>query len=383
MVATLMQRAEAAKKEIASLNAQIEKILKSKRGGNNATLADAAKKETLAPVRTPPSQVKCRRILRGHFGKITALDWSADGTTIVSASQDGNLLLWDALTTAKKQDVRLKSPYVMSVCMEKSGRYVAAGGLDNACSIYAVGNANGEGDPKPAELKTELVSHEGYLADCKFFHSPSKMLTASGDATSLLWDVETGQIIDTFQEHKSNLTELQLVGNSGGGGEHQFLSSSTDSTIKLWDIRCAKEGSVQTFSGHAGDVNGITVLPNTAAASASAFCSASEDGTVRVWDVRAYGEVARFGQLSQQSERDPFSDGDAGFTSISASGSGRLVFCGHSEGSVVCYDILAGSAEPAYVLQNAHDEHVSCLGVSPVGEVLCTGSWDFNLKLFA
>mmetsp|Transcript_5150 Transcript_5150/g.14989 ORF Transcript_5150/g.14989 Transcript_5150/m.14989 type:complete len:367 (+) Transcript_5150:117-1217(+) len=366
MVATLQQRSEAAKKEIASLNARIEKSLRSKRDGSLA----ATFHRPLAPVRTPPSQVKCRRLLKGHFGKITALDWSADGTTIVSASQDGNLLLWDALLTSKKQDVRLKSPYVMSVCMEKSGRYVAAGGLDNACSIYTVG------DPGPAKLKTELVSHEGYLADCKFFHSPSKMLTASGDATSLLWDVEKGQIIESFREHKANLTEVQLVESD------QYLSSSTDTTIKLWDVRQGgKAGSAQTFSGHAGDVNGITVLPNTN----GAFCSCSEDGTVRVWDLRAYGEVARFGQLSQQSERDPFSDGDAGFTSISASRSGRLVFCGHSEGSVVCYDILSPSngATPAYVLQNAHEEHVSCVGVSPTGEALCTGSWDFNLKLFA
>lgn len=350
--------------QLASLNARIENTLKSKRNG---TLTDAAKKETLAPIRLPPSQVKCRRTLKGHFGKITALDWSTDGSTVVSASQDGNLLLWDAPTTSKVKDIRLKSPYVMSVCMDESSQYVAAGGLDNACSIYKVG-----GD-QPAELKKELVSHEGYLAGCKFFHSPSKMLTASADATSLLWDVEKGQIIDTFQEHKSNLTDVQLV------QQNMFLSSSTDMTAKLWDVRCAKEGSVQTYAGHAGDVNGITVLKTTD----GAFASCSEDGTIRVWDTRAYGEVARFGQPSQQSEQDPFSDGDAGFTSISASRSGRLLFCGHSEGSVVCYDVFSATTDPAYVLQNAHEEHISCLKVSPVGEVLCTGSWDFHLKLFA
>ncbi|VEU40472.1 unnamed protein product [Pseudo-nitzschia multistriata] len=364
MAVTLQQRLDAAKKEIASLNAKIENTLQSKSDG---TLVAAAKEVTLAPIRGPPSKVKCRRTLKGHFGKITALDWSTDGTTVVSASQDGNLLLWDALTTSKKMDIRLKSAYVMSVCMDKSGQYVAAGGLDNACSIYSVGGTD------QAQLKTELVSHEGYLADCKFFHSPSKMLTASADATALLWDVEKGQIIDTFQEHKSNLTEIQLV------EQDMYLSCSTDMTIKLWDVRCAKEGSVQTFTGHAGDVNGITMLPNTE----GAFSSCSEDGTARIWDIRSYGEVASFGQLVQQSERDPFSDDDAGFTSISASYSGRLVFCGHSEGSVWCYDIFSGNKNPAYILGNVHEEHISCVKVSPVGEVLCTGSWDFNLKLFA
>jgi len=360
MALTLPQRAEAAKKEIASLNGQIDQALVKKRDGS---LSGAASGADLFQIR---SNVKCRRTLKGHFGKITAMDWSADGTTVVSASQDGNLLLWDALSTSKKQDVRLKSAYVMSVCIEAEGRYVAAGGLDNACSIYQVGE-------EPAKLTTELVSHEGYLADCKFFHSPSKMLTASADATSLLWDVEKGQIIETFAEHKSNLTELNLV------DDNTFLSSSADRSIKLWDVRTsAKGGSLQTLTGHSGDVNGISTLPG-----GNSLVSCSEDGTVRVWDLRAYGEVSSFGQLAEPGERDPFSDGDAGFTSISASSSGRLVFCGHSEGSVVCYDVLGATKDPAFVLNNAHEEHVSCVGVSPTGEALCTGSWDFNLKIFA
>jgi len=358
---TMQQKANSLNKNIQTLNAQIFQTLAAKKDGS---LAGAAQKEALVPIR---SNVKCRRTLKGHFGKITALDWSGDGNTVVSASQDGNLLLWDAVSTSKKQTVRLKSSYVMSVCMEEGGRFVAAGGLDNACSIYSVG---GEA---PSRLVTELVSHEGYLADCVFFRSPSKMITASADATSLLWDVERGQIIDTFAEHKSNLTNIRLF------GENTFLSSSTDKSIKLWDVRTsAKRGSIQTLTGHASDVNGITVLPDGAT-----LASCSEDGTVRVWDLRAYGEVSSFGQLAQPDEGDPFSDGDAGFTSIAASNSGRLLFCGHSEGSVVCYDVLGATKDPAYVMNNAHEEHVSCVGVSPTGEALCTGSWDFTLKIFA
>jgi len=313
--------------------------------------------------------VKCRRVLRGHFGKITALDWSADGTTVVSASQDGNLLLWDALSTSKKQDVRLKSSYVMSVCMEQStGRYVAAGGLDNTCTIYKVG-----GESAKAQLMKELFSHQGYLSSCRFFNSPSKMLTASGDSTSLLWDVEKGTIIDSFEEHKASIIEVTLVGSNG------YLSASVDKTIKLWDVRTSK-GSVQTFNGHAGDVNGVTLLKSTGGTS---FATCSEDGTVRAWDIRSYGEVLRFGDVTEQSERDPFSDGDNGFTSITSSDSGRLVFCGHSEGSVVCYDLLSDNSQPRYVIKDAHEEHVSCVGMSPRGDALCTGSWDYNLKLFA
>ena len=42
-----------------------------------------------------------RRVLRGHFGKIYSVHWSADSQHLVSASQDGKLIVWDAYNTAK------------------------------------------------------------------------------------------------------------------------------------------------------------------------------------------------------------------------------------------------------------------------------------------
>lgn len=197
MPQTIKERADIATKKIQSLTISSYQALAAKK---DATLAGVAKREPLAQLR---SNVKCRRTLKGHFGKITALDWSSDSNTIVSASQDGNLVLWDAFTTSKLLPIRLKSAYVMSVCIDQTGQFVAAGGLDNACTIYSTDKG---------QLKAELVSHEGYLADCKFFHTPDKILTASADATALLWDVSKGTIVDTFAEHKSNITATSLNG---------------------------------------------------------------------------------------------------------------------------------------------------------------------------
>lgn len=37
--------------------------------------------------------IKQRRILKGHFGKIYAMHWSDDSRHLVSASQDGKLIV--------------------------------------------------------------------------------------------------------------------------------------------------------------------------------------------------------------------------------------------------------------------------------------------------
>jgi len=50
----------------------------------------------------PPFTTKSRRILKGHQGKVLAIDWSNDKRHIASTSQDGKLIVWDAFTTNKE-----------------------------------------------------------------------------------------------------------------------------------------------------------------------------------------------------------------------------------------------------------------------------------------
>lgn len=49
----------------------------------------------------PRLTMRPRRSLRGHLAKIYAMHWSADNRHLVSASQDGKLIVWDAYTTNK------------------------------------------------------------------------------------------------------------------------------------------------------------------------------------------------------------------------------------------------------------------------------------------
>lgn len=46
-------------------------------------------------------QIRIRRTLRGHLAKVYAMHWSADNRSLVSASQDGKLIVWDGVTTNK------------------------------------------------------------------------------------------------------------------------------------------------------------------------------------------------------------------------------------------------------------------------------------------
>ena len=57
---------------------------------------------------------------------------------------------------------------------------------------------------------------------------------------------------------------------------------------------------------------------------------------------------------------------------------GRLLFGGYNDYVVNVWDVLKCSRVS---LLYGHENRVSCLAVSPDGTALCTGSWDFNLKV--
>ena len=112
---------------------------------------------THGPVRAMANEVdplprvlmKARRTLKGHLAKIYAMHWAQDKRHLVSASQDGKLIVWDAYTTNKVAAIPLRSSWVMTCAYAPSGcvgsdcghadslsNFVACGGLDNICSVY-------------------------------------------------------------------------------------------------------------------------------------------------------------------------------------------------------------------------------------------------------
>ncbi len=315
----------------------------------------ASESDSLKDVRKPPS-IKLRRHLKGHFGKVYAMHWAGDSETLVSASQDGKLIVWNAINNLKTNAIALRSSWVMTCAFEQSkGNLIACGGLDNICSIYNI--AGNQAQVSRAEM--ELAAHDGYLSCCRFINE-EKLLTSSGDSSCLLWDVNSGEILQTFSDHKGDVMSLSICPTN----PDIFVSGSVDTTGRIWDIRTGK--NVQTHVGHASDINAVDFFPD-----GNAFGTGSDDSTCRIFDMRSYGEVNKFGNETIK----------CGLTSVSFSKSGRLLFAGYEDYNVHAWDSLSAGETSAFQLPAPHENRVSCLGISPSGDALCTGSWDTHLKV--
>lgn len=147
----------------------------------------------------PRIMMKPRRSLKGHLAKIYAMHWSQDKRHLVSASQDGKLIVWDAYTTNKVHAIPLRSSWVMTCAYSPSGNFVACGGLDNICSIYNLKSKEGS-----AKVARELSAHTGYLSCCRFLND-RQILTSSGDMTCMLWDVDAGVRVIEFNDHSGDV----------------------------------------------------------------------------------------------------------------------------------------------------------------------------------
>jgi guanine nucleotide-binding protein G(I)/G(S)/G(T) subunit beta-1 len=221
--------------------------------------------------------MKPRRNLKGHLAKIYAMHWSTDRRHLVSASQDGKLIIWDAYTTNKVHAIPLRSSWVMTCAYAPSGNYVACGGLDNICSIYNLSTREG-----PTRVARELSGHSGYLSCCRFVND-RKIITSSGDMTCMMWDIETGSKVTEFADHLGDVMSISINPTNA----NIFVSGACDAFAKLWDVRTGK--AVQTFAGHESDINAIQFFPD-----GNAFGTGSDDASCKLFDIRADRELMSY-----------------------------------------------------------------------------------------
>lgn len=341
------ERIQQAKAEAMAMK---EKIKARREEMNDTSLKEFTKD---LPALPRSDKLKVRRTLKGHLAKIYAMHWAEDKTHLVSASQDGKLLIWDGLTTNKVHAIPLRSSWVMTCAYSPSGSFVACGGLDNICSVY-----NLRAKEVPIRVSRELNSHTGYLSCCRFLND-RQIVTSSGDMTCILWDIEAGSKVTEFSDHNGDVMSLSINPND----KNTFISGACDATAKLWDMRTGK--CTQTFAGHDSDINAVHFFPN-----GNAFGTGSDDASCRLFDIRADRELMKYTHDSIL----------CGITSVAFSVSGRYFFAGYDDFNCNVWDTLKG--ERVFTLQG-HDNRVSCLGVSSNGMALCTGSWDSLLRIWA
>jgi guanine nucleotide-binding protein subunit beta-5 len=94
----------------------------------------------------------------------------------------------------------MPATWVMSCSYSTSGNAVACGGLDNKVTVYPITT-----EEDISSRKKTVGTHTSYMSCCLFPNSDQQILTGSGDSTCALWDVESGQLLQSFHGHSGDV----------------------------------------------------------------------------------------------------------------------------------------------------------------------------------
>jgi WD40 repeat protein len=302
-----------------------------------------------------------RGLLLGHKGRVAALAFAADGTTLTSASHDFplegkpvvQLRRWYVLKQTEQSPGKEFPERAWSLALAPDGRRLALGlgsGLpDDTATDVRVLDLTGKRGPVSLPAGKRWVETVAYSADGELLAAGS----AEGGAdrqTGLItvWRTAGPGAAVTLRGHAGAVTALAFAADGG-----TLVSGSADGTVKLWDLAANKEAA--TFAGHEKEICAVAVAPGQRLAASS-----SRDGTVKLWDLSARRERTTLRGPTREA-----------LTSVQFSPDGRVLAAGGLEGGVTCWDVRTGRQLAHFV---GHTSWVQSLAFSPDGKLLASGS---------
>lgn len=252
---------------------------------------------------------ECLATLEGHEGEVRCVSITPDGRRAVSGGADGALCLWDLESGRRVNRFQAAEGSLSCVSITPDGErafsgsfeYLTSWDLELAEPLFAI--------ERPGMFVAELSVTPDFrlaLLICRPRWSPESTLdlwdlvsgrcfqlgvqreavtsaslsadgrravTGSVDRSIWLWNLETGECVDTLAGHTA---PVQCVAITADG--KRVVSGSQDKTLKIWDLEESR--CIKTFEGHTQMVWTLDVTPDGARA-----VSGGNDGTLRVWDV--------------------------------------------------------------------------------------------------
>ncbi|MBJ7898448.1 MAG: hypothetical protein GC158_00695 [Cyanobacteria bacterium RI_101] len=215
----------------------------------------------------------CRRALSGHQGWVWAVVLAPGERWLASASHDGTVKLWDWKQGYCYLTLTNCPGPVLSLSVSPDGRQLLAGSYSQGIRVWEMPSG---------ECIAQLAAHQDRVWTVA--HSPDGRywLTGGDDQTLKLWDNPTGELLQTFRGHEGQVIRAEFL----PGGD-RFISCSGDQTLKLWDLKTGN--CLQTWQGHENWIWGFSLDPR-----GRRLYSGGADETLRVWDLgspQSLGEI--------------------------------------------------------------------------------------------
>ncbi|XP_015695333.1 transcription initiation factor TFIID subunit 5-like isoform X5 [Oryza brachyantha] len=190
-----------------------------------------------------------------------------------------------------------------------------------SCSQGENGHSQGERVSTSDEGRksyTLFQGHSGQVYSATFSPIGDFLLSSSSDSTIRLWSTKLNANLVCYKGHNYPVWDVQFspVG-------HYFASASHDRTARIWSMD--KIQPLRIMAGHLSDVDCVQWHVNC-----KYIATGSSDRTVRLWDVQT-GECIRM-----------FIGHRSMVLSLAMSPNGRYMASGDEDGTIMVWDISSG-----------------------------------------
>lgn len=186
---------------------------------------------------------------------------------LITGSEDNTIAVFEGPPFKFKMTKQEHTRFVQAVRYSPSGNLFASAGFDGKVFIY---------DGTSSDLVGEVgsPSHQGGVYGVSWKPDGTQLLTASGDKTCKLWDVETRSLISEF--NMGTTVDDQQV-SCLWQGQH-LLSVSLSGFINYLDVNNPAK-PIRIIKGHNKPITVLTLSPDR-----STIYTGSHDGYITSWN---------------------------------------------------------------------------------------------------
>jgi WD40 repeat protein/DNA-directed RNA polymerase subunit RPC12/RpoP len=279
----------------------------------------------------------CLRTLAGHYGQVNAIALTPDGKTVVSASADNNLIIWDLASGRPLHYLQGHSGQVYGVAVTPDGRSIISGSLDHTLRIWDLETGQ--------EVRT-LEGHSDTVNAVVVAPDGKTALSAGKDTTVRLWDLASGQCLRTLEGHRRGVKAVAVAPDG-----RTAVSAGADRTLIVWDLESGQ--ALHTLEGHSLSVEAVALTPDGRTA-----VSGSADGTLIVWDLES-GQAIR-----------TLKGHERAVNAVAVTTDGRRAVSAGTDRAVIVWDLESGQALRTF---REHSDGAFSIALSPDGETALSG----------
>jgi len=243
-------------------------------------------------------------VLRGHEGSLASVEFSRDGSRLVTASSDKTARIWDAHTGATlavlaghdhpltgarfNRDATRVLTITDSVarvfavhhagaaveCEFPCSDFSSLKWSDDGSKVLMVASRRETGPPKAVivDARSGRFTDLGGGCDASFGSKSRIALWTRGESTGEVMSTRTGELLYCLRGHARELWSCAL-----NQDQSRIVTASSDQTVRIWDAVSGRQ--LLVLRGH-----GYVVRSAQFTDDGTRIVTVSDDGSVRVWD---------------------------------------------------------------------------------------------------